>query len=452
MDNRSIGATLCIVGGLSITLGLNLQKHVHNTNTLKVSYVRLKLWWMGVFLMALGELGNFMAYGYASATVVAPLGCVNVICNAFVSHLVLKEPLTLMEVIGLFLAIAGSVSVVMNAPTSLVHLTMANFLSLVERWEFLLFLGLVIVAFTMLLFLPLRLKQRYVVYYVLMCSLLGSVTVMCTEGLSSAVVLTVSGDNQFSDWLPWVLLIVAACTVFLQLRYLNCAMGCFGASQVVPVYYVLFSLCAIATGIVLLEEDHQPHMYNSILFAAGCLTTFVGVYLITRASVAPEGHALFENETTLSLGSRKRSSGEISDTPSDLRVSLPRTPLPSREGSWSRKHPATPPSVRRLASCGPSAPLLGALTIDLVRRWRLGLEGDVLEPGPPSFEGYRYRASSLPGLPVGFVPDDSHIPLAADATLSPQAVTSPRSRSISLPADNNPLRASLLPPHEISES
>ena len=37
-------------------------------------YIRLKLWWVGMVLMAMGETGNFLAYAYAPATVVAPLG------------------------------------------------------------------------------------------------------------------------------------------------------------------------------------------------------------------------------------------------------------------------------------------------------------------------------------------------------------------------------------------
>lgn len=37
------------------------------------------VWWFGVILMGVGELGNFAAYGFAPATLIAPLGCVSVI-------------------------------------------------------------------------------------------------------------------------------------------------------------------------------------------------------------------------------------------------------------------------------------------------------------------------------------------------------------------------------------
>lgn len=40
------------------------------------SYIKSKLWWAGILLMALGEGGNFLSYGFAPASVVAPLGTV----------------------------------------------------------------------------------------------------------------------------------------------------------------------------------------------------------------------------------------------------------------------------------------------------------------------------------------------------------------------------------------
>lgn len=40
------------------------------------AYLRSKLWWLGLALMSVGEFGNFLSYGFAQASVVAPLGTV----------------------------------------------------------------------------------------------------------------------------------------------------------------------------------------------------------------------------------------------------------------------------------------------------------------------------------------------------------------------------------------
>ena len=43
----------------------------------------------------------------------------------------------------------------------------------------------------------------------------------------------------------------------MQIRILNLAMMHFGASEVVPVYYVLFTLGSVLGGMVLYKEYHQ---------------------------------------------------------------------------------------------------------------------------------------------------------------------------------------------------
>lgn len=40
------------------------------------AYLKSKLWWLGMLLITIGEGGNFLSYGFAPASVVAPLGTV----------------------------------------------------------------------------------------------------------------------------------------------------------------------------------------------------------------------------------------------------------------------------------------------------------------------------------------------------------------------------------------
>ncbi|KAF9109491.1 hypothetical protein BGX27_007569, partial [Mortierella sp. AM989] len=58
----------------------------------ETEYLRSKAWWFGMTLMILGECGNFMAYGYAQASIVAPLGTVALVSNVILAPLMLKEP------------------------------------------------------------------------------------------------------------------------------------------------------------------------------------------------------------------------------------------------------------------------------------------------------------------------------------------------------------------------
>lgn len=46
-------------------------------------YFKSALWWVGAALMAVGEMGNFAAYGFAPITLIAPLGCMSVTGEPF---------------------------------------------------------------------------------------------------------------------------------------------------------------------------------------------------------------------------------------------------------------------------------------------------------------------------------------------------------------------------------
>lgn len=64
----------------------NLQKYSHVRLAHQANqkpFYRSKLWWCGLMLMGMGEMGNFAAYGFASIMLVAPLGSIAVIGETF---------------------------------------------------------------------------------------------------------------------------------------------------------------------------------------------------------------------------------------------------------------------------------------------------------------------------------------------------------------------------------
>lgn len=78
-------------------------------------YLTSPLWWLGIILMCLGECGNFMAYGFASASIVSPLGVVALISNCIIAPVMLKEPFRRQDLFGVLVSIAGAVVVVSSA-------------------------------------------------------------------------------------------------------------------------------------------------------------------------------------------------------------------------------------------------------------------------------------------------------------------------------------------------
>lgn len=79
------------------------------------SYTSSPLWWLGLTLMFFGECGNFLAYGFAPASIVSPLGVVALISNCVIAPVMLKEPFRGRDGAGVVVSILGAVCVVMSA-------------------------------------------------------------------------------------------------------------------------------------------------------------------------------------------------------------------------------------------------------------------------------------------------------------------------------------------------
>lgn len=81
------------------------------------TYLRDPYWWLGQVLITVGECGNFLAYGFAPASIVSPLGVVALISNCVIAPLLFKEVFRKRDFWGVIIAVAGAVTVVLSANT-----------------------------------------------------------------------------------------------------------------------------------------------------------------------------------------------------------------------------------------------------------------------------------------------------------------------------------------------
>jgi drug/metabolite transporter (DMT)-like permease len=92
-------------------------------------YLLEPLWWVGMITMIVGEIANFVAYIYAPAGLVTPLGALSIIVSAVLAHFLLKEKLQKMGMLGCLLCIVGSIVIVLHAPQEI------SLNSVEEIWE-----------------------------------------------------------------------------------------------------------------------------------------------------------------------------------------------------------------------------------------------------------------------------------------------------------------------------
>jgi hypothetical protein len=87
----------------------------HNTKKVSSTYLKSPYWWLGQILITLGEMGNFLAYGFAPASIVSPLGVVALISNCIIAPVMFHERFRPRDFWGVVIAVGGVVTVVLSA-------------------------------------------------------------------------------------------------------------------------------------------------------------------------------------------------------------------------------------------------------------------------------------------------------------------------------------------------
>ncbi|XP_073106537.1 probable magnesium transporter NIPA6 isoform X6 [Elaeis guineensis] len=185
-------------------------------------YLLEPLWWIGMITMIVGEISNFVAYMFAPAVLVTPLGALSIIVSAVLAHFFLKEKLQRMGVLGCVLCIVGSTVIVLHAPEEKTPSSVEQIWNLATQPAFLFYAAsAVAVSLVLMLHCSPRYGQTNIMVYLGICSAIGSLTVMSIKAIGIAIKLTVEGINQAGYFQTWVFAMVAITCIIIQLIYLN---------------------------------------------------------------------------------------------------------------------------------------------------------------------------------------------------------------------------------------
>ncbi|KAK6373955.1 uncharacterized protein PV06_02818 [Exophiala oligosperma] len=257
---KAIGLSLAIASGLFIGTSFVLKKVGLLKSTQKYNeeagegygYLKNWYWWTGMTLMIIGEIANFGAYCFVDAILVAPMGALSVVVTTILSAIFLKERLSFVGKVGCFNCIIGSIVIALNAPEQSAVADIQEMQHFVIAPGFLSFAGVIIAGcvFVALWVAP-RYGKKSMLVYLSICSLIGGLSVVATQGLGSAIVAQANGEPQFNKWFLYVLLVFVIATLLTEIIYLNKALDIFQAALVTPTYYVFFTSATIITSAVL---------------------------------------------------------------------------------------------------------------------------------------------------------------------------------------------------------
>ncbi|KAH1112391.1 hypothetical protein AAZX31_04G188700 [Glycine max] len=244
-------------------------------------YLLQPLWWLGMVTMIVGEIANFVAYVYAPAVLVTPLGALSIIVSAVLAHFMLNEKLQKMGMLGCLLCIVGSTVIVLHAPQEKSLSSVEEIWQLALQPAFLSYTASAIaVVFFLILYCAPRHGQTNILVYIGICSIIGSLTVMSIKAIGIAIRLTIEGADQFVQFQTWIFTMVAISCIVTQLNYLNMALDTFNTAVVSPIYYALFTSFTILASAIMFKDYYGQSISSIASELCGFVTVLSGTTVL----------------------------------------------------------------------------------------------------------------------------------------------------------------------------
>lgn len=243
------------------------------------TYLQSPIWWLGIAMMVLGEAGNFLAYGFAPASIVSPLGVVALISNCLIAPLLLHEKFRWRDAVGVVIAVGGCVTVVLSASDSNPRLDPDIIWDLITTWEFETYLGVTVTLIILLVFASNKYGHKSILIDIGLVGLFGGYTALSTKGIASLLSNKIWKVITFP--ISYLLLAVLVFTAVMQIKYINRALQRFNATMVIPTQFVMFTLSVIIGSAILYRDFERESPEDAGKFVGGCALTFLGVWCIT---------------------------------------------------------------------------------------------------------------------------------------------------------------------------
>ncbi|KAF4963983.1 hypothetical protein FSARC_8052 [Fusarium sarcochroum] len=251
----------------------------HNQDKTSSTYLKSPYWWLGQVLITLGEMGNFLAYGFAPASIVSPLGVVALISNCIIAPAMFNEKFRHRDFWGVVIAVGGVVTVVLSAKQEETKLNPHAVWDAITTLAFEIYLAVTIFLILGLMWASPRYGRHTILIDLGLVGLFGGYTALATKGVSSMLSSTLW--RAFTTPVTYVLIVILLGTAVMQIRYVNKSLQRFDSTQVIPIQFVMFTLCVIIGSAVLYRDFERTNAEQAAKFVGGCLLTFFGVFLIT---------------------------------------------------------------------------------------------------------------------------------------------------------------------------
>lgn len=131
-----------------------------------------------------------------------------------------------------------------------------------------------------IVFVP-RFGNSNIAIYLLLCSAIGSLTVVFCKAVALGVKETFNGHvNNFANYMFWFLFAAAVICIMIQMNYLNKSLDIFNTSVVTPVYYVMFTVLVVIASGILFKEWNSMSFQDILGCVCGFLVVLTAVFML----------------------------------------------------------------------------------------------------------------------------------------------------------------------------
>ena len=257
-------------------------------------------WQAGISLFAVGNVLNFVSFGFAAQSLLAALGSVQFVSNVVFARFVLGERVTWRVLGATALIVGGCILLVSFGSHASDLLKASQLVRLYGNPAYITYLVFMFVGVGASYWLyragkkavanpatPPRARSRWhrslPISYAAFSGLLGTQSVLFCKALSTLLRTTLHGKSQLGSWFFWVSLLALALTAVFWVSRLNKGLRLFPATVIVPTMQISWTLFSIVSGMIYYREYRSFTTLSALMFAGGVGLVFVGVWLLTPA-------------------------------------------------------------------------------------------------------------------------------------------------------------------------
>ncbi|KAI1152101.1 magnesium transporter NIPA-domain-containing protein [Nemania diffusa] len=327
----AIGIIVGLVSTSVQSLGLTLQRKSHMLEDEKGPHeiqrppYRRRRWQLGMGMFVVSNvLGSSIQISTLPLPVLSTLQAAGLVFNSICATLILGEPFTKWSFWGTALVSVGAgLIAIFGAIPSPAH-SLPELLELLGRWQFIVWMSLQAV-----IVLAIALSIEFVSHFKNIAQnpkfrLVRGLAYGCISGILSAhsllfaksavelILRTISdGDNQFSHWQSWILVLGLVALALTQLYYLHRGLKLVSTSVLYPLVFCIYNIIAILDGLIYFRQTDLISPLHGGLITLGTAILLTGVLALSwRLSDEQHAPVLGQSSLTPGLGLVEDTEGE----------------------------------------------------------------------------------------------------------------------------------------------